>query len=358
MTSLRNLGLALLSIALGCGSGSGSGVANLRVALTDSPVDEAQAVLVSIVRVEALRMGPEGEVRETVMDDPGVFDLLQLRNDVTAVLGEGSFPPGDYFGLRIFLAPSGPPANPGGAPPQGDSPHSIELAGERYPLFAPSAAQSGLKLQEDFTLEPDEITELVIDFNVRHSIVRRGRQHRYLLKPRLTLVPRVVSGAISGVVRDDSGAALADSTVSAQQAGEEAASVRTGADGGYRISPLRAGIYDLVVTHSGRAIGVATGVEVVAQQETGGRDFALAAVATGSLAGTAPIGDAFTIVLRFDGHFLAQAAPDPDTGAFAFDGLPEGSYDLNLLEDGAVVATLPGVAVTAGAETGGLLLAP
>jgi hypothetical protein len=146
-SAMRRLGflfLGLLSAAAGCGSGSSPGGAAgpndavLRIELTDSPVDGADAVFVTIVRVEVLRMGAQGEIRETVVDESREYDLLTLRIDVTAVLGEVVLPPGDYTGLRLYLAPTGLPTGP-----RADSPHRIVIGGEEFPLFVPSGSRRG-----------------------------------------------------------------------------------------------------------------------------------------------------------------------------------------------------------------------
>jgi hypothetical protein len=198
----------------------------------------------------------------------------------------------------------------------------------------------------------------VIDFNVRHSITRLGKKDVYVLKPRLRLVPRIVSGAVSGTVLEEgTGLPLEGATVSAQQEGEEIASVKCGADGSFRISPLRAGAYDLVVTADGHAIGVETGVEITARQENPDHDFDLAIAGAGDIQGTAPAGEGFLVVLRFGGHFIAQAAADPDTQDFEFPGVPEGTYDVALLENGVQADIVEEVPVTAGALTDGIVLA-
>jgi hypothetical protein len=324
------------------------------VNLSDSPVDAADAVNVTIVRVEAIRMEGGGEVFVVLADDTRQFDLLTLRNDVRAVLVDGLFPAGEYAGLRLILARN--EANPQTEP--ADLPNHIVVGGIAYPLRTPSAQQTGLKLLDPFTLREDTITDLTIDFNVRHSVVKLGRQPIYLLKPRLELVATDVSGSISGKVRSaDPAVALDSAVVSAQQSGAEVLSTETFPDGTFRLNPLRAGTYTLVVSASGFAYGVEEGVEVLAGRDTANQDFALEPSAAGSISGrSVPGSDANEIHLRRGSLFLALAGADPVTGEFAFENVPVGTYEVVLVENGVETARVENVEVTAGADTGGLEL--
>ena len=335
-----------------CGSGGGSEIADgsggssgtLRVLLTDSPVDDADSVFVTIDRVQVVRIVDGEDVIDTIIDQPQEFDLLTLQNDVTAVLAETELEPGDYAGLRLIVA---------------DTANRIIIGPDSFPLRVPSGPQTGIKLNLDFTIAIDVVSELTIDFNVRKSVVKRGRNDDYLLTPSLTLVETITSGAIAGsVASSDADNPLQDAVVSVQQDGEELLSVLLTAGGAFRLAPLLEGDYDIVISATGCAPQAVTGVEVTAAQETGVGAVALDPAGTGGIAGIAPTGEGYIVVLRWEGHFLSQVAPDPDTGEFRFDDIAEGTYDLVLSLNGGEVARLDDVSVLPDGETGDLELVP
>lgn len=354
--------LLLAAVLASCGGGSGTALGtvpstasgHLRVSLSDSPVDSADAVNVTIVRVEAIRIEGGEEVFDVLADETRQFDLLTLRNDVKAVLVDGLFPAGEYAGLRLILArnEASPEAEPA------DLPNHIVVEAIAYPLRTPSAQQTGLKLLDPFAIREDTITDLTIDFNVRHSVVKLGRQPIYLLKPRLDLVATDVSGSVSGTVRSaDPATTLESAVVSAQQAGAEVLSTESFPDGTFRLNPLRAGIYTLVVSAPGFAYGVKEGVEVLVGQDTANQDFDLEPSEVGSISGTSvPGDDTNEIHLRRGALFLALTGADPVTGEFAFEGVPVGTYEVVLIENGVETARVENVEVTAGADTGGITL--
>lgn len=350
----------VLLAAASCGGGgqgtAGSALAtsNLRVLLTDSPVDGADAVYVVIDRVELIRNEGDEEVFVVVNDEDQEVELLALQNDVTAVIGEGTFPAGAYAGIRLILV--GGKAG-GGPPPRPVGDNRIVIGGETFRLTIASGAQTGLKLHNPFTIEEGRFTELLIDFNVRHSIVRLGRLDEYRLKPRLTLVESVLRGAIDGTVTDaGTTAPLAGAVLSAQQGGDEILSTLSGSDGGYRLAPLEPGTYDVVASAEGYAPALIEAVPVTAGAIVAGQDFALVPSATGSISGTTVADVDAEVHLVWQDHFLAAAGPDPTTGEFLFDGVAAGTYDVVLLVGGVEADRIEGVEVTADTDTGGLML--
>ncbi len=359
---MRPLLALLLVLAAACGGGgqgtgdSALGAANLRVLLGDSPVDEADAVFVVIDRVELIRHEGDEDVFVVVNDEDQEVELLALQNDVTVVIGEGTFPPGTYAGMRLILV-GGKPG--GGKPPRPVGDNRIVIGGETFRLTIPSGAQTGLKLHNPFTIEEGTFTELMIDFNVRRSIVRLGRKDEYRLKPKLTLVQSTLRGAIDGTVTDaDTTAPLAGAVLSAQQGGSEILSTLSGSDGGYRLAPLSPGTYDVVASAEGYAPALIEDAPVTAGGIVAGQDFALVPSATGSISGTTVTDEDAEVHLVWQDHFLAATGPDPTTGEFLFGGVATGMYDVVLVVDGIEADRVEGVEVTADTDTGGLVLGP
>jgi len=356
MRRLPTFILTLLLAACGGGGSGGddaaalTGTGQLQLLISDSPVDGADEVWVKFIRVEALREVNGVEQWEVVSRGEREFDLLTLQNDRTAVLADSFLPVGIYTELRLFLAEGG--GSPIGAPGF-RSPNRIVIGDESYPLKVPSGEQSGLKLKGEFEIKRDTLTLLRLDFNVRTSIVQRGKRMEFLLKPRLNMFGVQVSGSISGAVTDAADdAALGGVTISAQQGGDEQLSTRTLSDGGYKLIPLREGVYDLVATKTGYAPAVIKDVTVVRERNLAAQDFALDASDAGKISGTATVGDQYTVVLRWDGYFLAQTTADDD-GNYSFGDVPVGVYSLQLVDDGVVVDDIADIVVEADTDSSG-----
>ncbi len=142
-----------------CGSGNGT----VHVKLTDAPGD-FEAVNVTITRVEAHLAQPEGDAKsgwEVLAENPGTFDLLELQNDVTAVLGDASLPAGKYTQIRFVLTAA-----------------EVVVDGATHPLTVPSGETSGLKLQANFTVEADTEYEMILDFDAGESIKQSGNGYK------------------------------------------------------------------------------------------------------------------------------------------------------------------------------------
>src|SRR5262245_30499727 len=106
VTRARATALALVPLLAACGGGSGSfgSTGTLSVKMHDTAVESAQAVFVTIDRVDVFRMVNGQEVQETLVDDSQQWDLLELQNGVEAVLGEAQLPAGDYTSIRLVVA--------------------------------------------------------------------------------------------------------------------------------------------------------------------------------------------------------------------------------------------------------------
>jgi hypothetical protein len=316
MSRVCSLLIVLGFAACGCGADSGGAAdttGQLRLLLSDSPVDGADSVWVKFIRVEARREVNGEDKWEVVSRGDREFDLLTLQNERTAVLADSVLPVGIYKELRLFLAEGG--GSPIGGPGF-RSPNRIVIDGESYPLKVPSGEQSGLKLKGEFEIKRDTLTLLLLDFNVRTSVLERGDRDEFLLKPKLDMFGVQISGSITGEATDAADdSAIAGVTISAQQSGDEALSTRTITDGSYKLIPLREGTYS----------------------------------------GSAPVGDQYVVVLRWKGYFLGQTTAD-DSGNFAFGDVPVGTYSIELADDGVVVDDISDIEVKADTDSGGHVL--
>jgi hypothetical protein len=144
----------------------------------------------------------------------------------------------------------------------------VPTGGVETPLATPSGQQSGLKINTNVGVASNQLTDIVLDFHVCESVVSAGQSGSYILKPVLSILPRATatSLAVEGFVAT----AIANGTtsVSLQQAGVVARATVPDSTGKFLLSPAPAGTYDLVITASGRATAVITGVPVTTSSKT------------------------------------------------------------------------------------------
>ena len=185
-----------------------SGFLTLRV--TDAPVDDAAEVIVVFTGIE-LQRGPASTINID-FDTPRSIDLLQFRDGRTANLIEGSpVLPGEYEWLRLKIS----------AEQNLQSGSRIRLRdGRQFPLFIPSGSESGLKLSRRFTVAQGGVTRLIIDFDLRKSIVAPpGLSPNWILRPSLRLIDELQVGSLSGTLNIATLAAAQQTGVSACKSG-------------------------------------------------------------------------------------------------------------------------------------------
>jgi len=158
-----------------CSDSSGTGTGMLTVRLTDAPFpfSEVARVDVFVVRVDARTAATtDAQAADaanhggwtTVAEPNAWINLLQLRGGQTTNLGATTLATGNYNGFRLILD---------------TDQSSITLKdGTKPPIFFPSAAQTGIKINLD---QPIQLTEngsvMTLDFDIGRSFVMRGK-HR------------------------------------------------------------------------------------------------------------------------------------------------------------------------------------
>ena len=196
---LTRLLIAGSALALaGCG-GDQSPIASLSLGLSDAPVDDAQAVVVGVAAVELL--DDRGDVAQRIeFDPPRSVDLLQQQGGAQFLLFEDrEVPAGTYPELRLIVADQ---ANASCSQAQADPDHPsyVSVDGVDYPLIVPSGGSAGLKVRGPIVVEERREARYTIDFDLRKSIVERGKSGCYNLKPSLRLIDNATSGTIAGKV--------------------------------------------------------------------------------------------------------------------------------------------------------------
>lgn len=262
ISSTLRAALAALAVAglAACGGGGGgssaSGDGSLRLALTDAPACGFDAVNVTIQKVRVHQSSSAGDNdagwAEIALNPALRVDLLSLTNGVLAELGQTPLPAGKYTQLRLVLAENTithPMAN------------SVKPTGaSETELTTPSGQQSGLKTNINIDIAANQMADFVLDFDACKSIVTAGNSGKYLLKPVLTVIPRMVTG-LSG--RVDSSLANGSTTVSLQSGGTTVRATAPTASGSFLLQPVPAGTYTFVLTAPGRTTTVIRDVPVV-----------------------------------------------------------------------------------------------
>jgi len=243
------------------GGGGTGGSGTLRVALTDAPSCGYDHVYITVdrVRVHALSTASDSDSgwSEVVLNPAQRIDLLALTNGVLAELGQTPLPAGQYTQVRLVLRPNG-----GGTPANAVVPSA---SGAEVPLDTPSATQSGLKLIHPFTVQPNTLADLVLDFDACRSVVRRGNSGRYNLKPVIAVIPRTTTAIVGTVVP-----LLTGVTVAAQKNGVVVRSTTPNTVGDFVLSGLDVtrSPFDVVFTANGRASAVIAAVPVASSATT------------------------------------------------------------------------------------------
>ena len=261
------LSAAIVALAACGGGGGGStstaqtqGTGTLRIALTDAPSCGFDQVNVTVDRVRVHQSAGAGESEagwsEVRLDPPRKINLLTLMNGVLFDLGQTALPAGQYQQLRLMLvanAGSGSPAN-----------SVVPSGGAETALSTPSGMQSGIKMNHSFAVPAGTLVDLVLDFDACKSIVQQGNG-RYQMKPVIKVIPMAVSGSVTGTVTTTiSGTAVTQARVSAQKDGNVLRATVPDSSGSYTLSPIdsRFAPYEIVITMSGAATSVVTGVPV------------------------------------------------------------------------------------------------
>ena len=178
-------GIATLAACNGSGS-TGSSTGSMSMAITDTPVDSAQTVMVAFTGVTL--QGPNGTKTITFPQEKTI-DLLSLQGNASAnLLPNTTVDAGQYQWIRLNLDLA--------------NSYIVTDTGARYPLTIPSGSQSGLKLVSGFTVAQGSQMNFMIDFDLRKSLTMASNGSsggvKYILKPALRLINMQQVGSITG----------------------------------------------------------------------------------------------------------------------------------------------------------------
>ena len=168
MTWLRWSAAAVLLMGCNIGSDLNSGTSRVRLQLTDAPAPNIESAMVWISRAYLIAgsdSGSDSTGRVVVTDEPQEYDLLELQDGVTALLGDADVPAAEYSQLRLVVDSARLTLAAGFTFADGSTTKSLKV---------PSGSQSGIKVSFPGKLDLTGDTDVVVDFDVAENFVFQG----------------------------------------------------------------------------------------------------------------------------------------------------------------------------------------
>lgn len=233
---------------------------HLVIQLTDAPFpfDTIDAAMVNITKVE-IRKVTEGDEDENpyiaLPVEATDFNLLDLRNGITAELVDVEIEPGDYDLIRVYVENA-----------------SLSIKeGETFSMKVPSGSQTGIKIFVEPALHVAGgiTTDVLLDFNIEKSFVLKGNMFTpagikgFNFKPVIRAVNKTTAGSVEGMVTDTASVLLEEASVYIIQ-GEDTLTSASSVEGYYAMPGIPAGLYTLSSTKAGYDTVSFESVEIVA----------------------------------------------------------------------------------------------
>lgn len=233
---------------------------HLVIQLTDAPFpfDTIDAAMVSITKVE-IRKVTEGDEDENPYIALPVevtdFNLLDLRNGITAELVDVEIEPGDYDLIRVYVENA-----------------SLSIKeGETFSMKVPSGSQTGIKIfvEPSLHVAGGITTDVLLDFSIEKSFVLKGNMFTpagikgFNFKPVIRAVNKTTAGSVEGMVTDTASVLLEEASVYIIQ-GEDTLTSASSVEGYYAMPGIPAGLYTLSSTKAGYDTVSFESVEIVA----------------------------------------------------------------------------------------------
>jgi len=176
------MGIILATLAasgVGCGQAQGTGT--LKLYLSDAPIGTENVTGVYIT-IEEIQYNLDGKwITCEGFVGPQTYNLLELSEGNSTLLGDLTLPAGNYTQIRLMLdipEMGSSPANPG---------CHIEFAdNSTRPLFVPSGGETGYKAIGQFEVPVNGTVEVTADFDVHEAVV--VADSHYILNPTIKLI--------------------------------------------------------------------------------------------------------------------------------------------------------------------------
>jgi len=160
----------------------------ISLSITDAVIDSAQEVWIQFTGVTI--QPSSGDSIDFTFDNVKNINLLSLQGTLsTDLINHEVIPPGSYDWIRLQVNASNDSVN--------DSYIRLD-DGSVHELWIPSGSQTGLKINTGFELIETEELNLMIDFDLRKSVVLSAGE--YKLRPTLRMVNLDDTNSISGSI--------------------------------------------------------------------------------------------------------------------------------------------------------------
>ncbi len=223
-------------------------------------MDTIESANVVINKVEVRMMDSMDEYPFlTLMEDTVEFNLLDLRNGVTAELLNVEVPAGTYDLIRLYVVEA-----------------SLKIkGGETYTVKVPSGAQTGIKvfLEPGIRVAGGLSEDILLDFSLEKSFVMKGNMYTpagikgFNFKPVIRAANLSTSGSLMGMVSDTSDAAVKNASVWIEK-DTVVATTMTDTLGYYGIIGIPEGFYSVYATAENHDTVSFDDVEIVAGNKT------------------------------------------------------------------------------------------
>jgi hypothetical protein len=140
--------------------------AHMQVKMTDAPADY-ENVSIDLQKVMVHYANKPEDSWVELKSNPGVYDLLSLRNDVTVIIADDEkLPTGKISQIRLVL---------------GDN-NFVISGGLKHMMTIPSSGTSGLKINVHETIKRNDDIIIVLDFDAEQSVNITGNGD-YIMNP-------------------------------------------------------------------------------------------------------------------------------------------------------------------------------
>lgn len=225
MGFLRNIWIPLFAVLIS-GCASEDDVGHIKVMMVDSPAPY-DAVNIDLIGIEAHQASSDSNGGWiSIGSNPGIYDLLTIRNGFGVIIADQNLPAGHYTQVRLLL---------------GDR-STVVIDGVEHSLVVPSSMQTGLKLNHQFTIDPNVVYDLTLDFDAERSVVLTGND-QFQLSPVIRLQATQSSGTISGTALPAESASAASIVVGMDTVSAYADT----ASGYFKLMAVPAGTYTLTI---------------------------------------------------------------------------------------------------------------
>jgi len=166
----------------------GSSPATITISLTDAAVDNAREVWVQFTGL-SIKPAASPAINFT-FDTVKNINLLDLQGTrFTDLISNIVIPTGSYNWIRLDVNAANDGIN---------DTYIMLNNGNIYELWIPSGRQTGLKINSGFELLANENLNLIVDFDLRKSIILRNGN--YKLRPSLRMMRKRNTGTITGII--------------------------------------------------------------------------------------------------------------------------------------------------------------